>query len=65
MFLLTMVNSRYDGMLDKLRKIEDEARYVQSLQHHSAHIRHRRKKRGMWKQKNVELPSDYKRKHRS
>ncbi|TIB65150.1 hypothetical protein E3P78_00785 [Wallemia ichthyophaga] len=41
--------AEYDGMLDRLRKVESDAR---------------RKKRGMWKQKKVELPADYKSKYR-
>ncbi|TIB70565.1 hypothetical protein E3Q23_04132 [Wallemia mellicola] len=41
--------AEYDGMLDKLRRVEEQAR---------------RKKRGMWKQKHVELPSTYKKKLR-
>ncbi|TIC17731.1 SNase-domain-containing protein [Wallemia mellicola] len=41
--------AEYDGMLDKLRRVEEQAR---------------RKKRGMWKQKHVELPSNYKKKLR-
>ncbi|EOR04961.1 putative endonuclease LCL3 [Wallemia ichthyophaga EXF-994] len=42
-------DAEYDGMLDRLRKVESDAR---------------RKKRGMWKQKKVELPADYKSKYR-